>query len=614
VVGAEATGNARRGVGPPAGEVGVSRIGDGWRAWARALGRLAGPVRPLAGHVRRLAGPVRPLAGHVRRLASQVPELRGPARRVVGATPRWVPLVLLPLVLATTTVELPAVSRSQALAAAPRHHVRRIINDPAPDQRPDAILTKAEPAPPLPPATAAPQPAPPSVVGGAALRPHEVFAFAPYWTLPQEASFDYGALSTVSYFGVDVAADGSIVPGGAGWDGYQSQALVDLVDRAHAAGDRVVLTAKCFDQPSLDRLTSSPAAAAHLADQLIAAIRAKNMDGANIDFEGNGPADRVGLVALMATLSVRLRAADPHWQLTMDTYGGSATDPGGFFDIPALAPSVNAFFVMAYDMYRPKVASPNAALQGQDPSDADVVSGYLSAVPASKVILGIPFYGYEWKTATNAPEAPTQSGPIPLSYGQLASASSPVYWDRVADVPWTEFRDPSGQWYEAYFDDPPSVALKAQLANSAHLAGVGIWALGMDGGAPAMMAAVLGHAAPLKDYRSGPGSLSSTPKKKKKKAASAATSTSTSSTSTSTSSPSSTSTSTTTTTLPGGRKAPGGGTPPVTVPGLFGGGSTTTTTTTQPPPSSTTTTTRPSSPPRSSTTTTSTTQPGLRLP
>src|SRR5690348_7870765 len=40
-------------------------------------------------------------------------------------------------------------------------------------------------------------------------RRHEIFGFAPYWTLPQEQAFDFSSLSTVAYFGVDVNGDGS---------------------------------------------------------------------------------------------------------------------------------------------------------------------------------------------------------------------------------------------------------------------------------------------------------------------------------------------------------------------------------------------------------------------
>jgi len=53
-------------------------------------------------------------------------------------------------------------------------------------------------------------------------------------------------------------------------------------------------------------------------------------------------------------------------------------------------------------------------------------------------------------------------------------------------------------------DDPTSLALKAQLANYFHIAGVGIWALGMDGNNPAMLAALLGNAPVAKDVLTGP--------------------------------------------------------------------------------------------------------------
>src|SRR5207244_6887921 len=119
----------------------------------------------------------------------------------------------------------------------------------------------------------------------AALRPHELFGFAPYWTLADAAGFDLRDLTTVAYFGVDVAADGSLMQSGSGWQGYRSRALVDLVDRAHAAGARVVLTAKSFDGPTLDALSSDPGAADRLAGQLTTAIGQMHIDGANLNFE-----------------------------------------------------------------------------------------------------------------------------------------------------------------------------------------------------------------------------------------------------------------------------------------------------------------------------------------
>ena len=123
-----------------------------------------------------------------------------------------------------------------------------------------AQLAGAAANPNLPAATTPPAPAPPSLASAPPLTPHEVFGFAPYWTLSQESGFNVAGISTIAYFSLDVNANGSVQKSGAGWDGYNSQALADLVTRAHAAGDRVVLTVNDFDQTSLDQLTSSPTA------------------------------------------------------------------------------------------------------------------------------------------------------------------------------------------------------------------------------------------------------------------------------------------------------------------------------------------------------------------
>ena len=202
----------------------------------------------------------------------------------------------------------------------------------------------------LPPATSTPEPAPPSLAGSPPLQSHEIFGYAPYWTLPQSSGFDVADLTTLAYFSVDANPDGTLDESGSGWNGYESQDLVNLVNRSHAAGDRVVLTVTDFSQSSLDAITSDPNAGARLSAALIAAVSAKNLDGVNFDFEGEGSADRNGLTALITQVSGALHAANPHWQVTMATYASAAADSGGFYNVAALAPALDGFFVMAYDM------------------------------------------------------------------------------------------------------------------------------------------------------------------------------------------------------------------------------------------------------------------------
>ena len=358
-------------------------------------------------------------------------------------------------------------------------------------------------APVLPAATSAPDPAPPSLAGSAPLQSHEIFGYAPYWTLPQSPGFDVKNLTTLAYFSVDANADGTLNQGGSGWNGYESQDLVNLVNRSHAAGDRVVLTVTCFSQSSLDAITSDPNAPARLSAALIAAVSAKNLDGVNFDFEGEGSADRNGLTSLITKVSGALHAANPHWQVTMATYASAAADSAGFYDVAALAPAVDGFFVMAYDMNNRSVPSATAPLVGGGYNDTEALQQFTAAVPAQKVILGVPYYGYDWPTTDGSSTAQATGGESPLSAGEIASSGHPTYWDPTTQTPWTAYQV-GQQWHETFFDDPTSLALKARLANSFHIAGLGIWALGMDGNNPANLAALLGNAPPSKDFQAGP--------------------------------------------------------------------------------------------------------------
>ena len=120
------------------------------------------------------------------------------------------------------------------------------------------------------------------------------------------------------------------------------------------------------------------------------------------------------------------------------------------------------------------------------------------------MILGVPYYGYDWPTAGPGLGDPATGAPTPLSYAQVMATGGHVYWDPTTLTPWTSYQVGS-QWHQAYFDNPTSLALKAQLANTYHIAGVGIWAMGMDGGAAAMLTALRGNAPLVRTLHRGPG-------------------------------------------------------------------------------------------------------------
>jgi hypothetical protein len=386
-------------------------------------------------------------------------------------------------------------------AVAPHHPVPALS---APSSL-SALRPLAPGAPPAQPGDPAPPPPPAAEQVGLpattysehALRPHEIFGFAPYWNLGAAGGYPLRELTTVAYFGVDIAGDGSLLHSGDGWDGYQSPALTALVDRAHGAGAGVVLTAKQFDAATLHSLVNDPGAAARLGRALIDAVRARQMDGVNLDLEGFGDQDRGAFASFAVAAANALHAANPRWQVTVDTYANSAGDTTGYFDVARLAPAFDALFVMAYNMQGDN-PSPVAPLRGPPSNDSASVAAYRAVAGASKVILGMPFYGVDWPTASGDHAAPASGPAKPVTYAELAAAGHPRYWDPATASPWTSYQEPSGQWHLAYYEDPQSIAMKAELADSARLRGVGIWALGMDGNDPAMARALLGRAAPVK--------------------------------------------------------------------------------------------------------------------
>ncbi len=348
----------------------------------------------------------------------------------------------------------------------------------------------------LSPARTSPIPAKPLVALANPTSTHEVFGYVPYWSLPNWQSFPYRDFSTVAYFSVNVNPNGSIEQSGPGWNGYNSEDFVNLINAAHQAGDRVVLTANDFSEASLYTLTHNPNAGIVLGTELLELVQTKGLDGVNLDLEGTGSGDQAGLDHLVSQVDFMLHSADPHYQLTMATYASSAGDPNGFYDIPGLSKWVNAFFVMAYDVSQGAIGS-----QAEN-DDAAYVAQYVSEVGASKVILGLPLFGYDEPTKGPAlGERPT--GPAaPVTYAQ-ALASGPTYWDAATDTAWTSYQS-GGQWHQVFFDNANTIEAKVQLASKSGLLGVGVWALGMEGTDNSMLGLLDGGSASLRTPPAGP--------------------------------------------------------------------------------------------------------------
>lgn len=353
----------------------------------------------------------------------------------------------------------------------------------------------------LPTREGAAAPAIPAALFAKPLARHAVYGFVPYWELTSLTPADYSDTSVLAYYGLTVGATGGLVRSGHGWDDTLLPSFATFVSHAHGAGDRVLLTVSTTDPAVIAHLARAPAAAsARLASGLGAIVRADHLDGVDIDIEGRASAERTGFVTFVTDLSRALRRADPGGQIVLDTYPQSAGSGRDFFDVRRLAPEVDTVFVMAYDMGNPRASSASSPLASPTLglSDVGALRAYAKVVPPSKLVLGLPLYGYDFTTAGRAPGSRSLAGsPLAVTYSAVAAAGRPARWDPASLTPYALFRR-DGHWHQTWYDDPVSLALKASLASEFHLAGVGAWALGQEGTSTGMLEALDGGTTPIK--------------------------------------------------------------------------------------------------------------------
>ena len=154
---------------------------------------------------------------------------------------------------------------------------------------------------------------------------------------------------------------------------------------------------------------------------------------------------------------------------------------------------------MGYDFHRPdsEKAGPVSPLNGKGVyAEYDIetmLNDYLSYLPPNKIILGLPYYGYNWVVKEGIPNAERIPGTDDIGFSQPQTYSAimdtilevkpQIKWDDLGKVPYFIYKSPStNSTREVYYENAESLRLKYELIRNNKLLGVGIWALGYDGG------------------------------------------------------------------------------------------------------------------------------------
>ncbi len=224
--------------------------------------------------------------------------------------------------------------------------------------------------------------------------------------------------------------------------------------------------------------------------QLLAFTALYKVDGINIDFENLLDSDKAALTQFVRELAPLLREQGMIVSADVNTLP--------CYDRKALGEAVDFIMLMAYDQHWAG-GSEAGSVAELDWADR-TVKNFLNAIPAEKLILGIPFYTRLWK------EAPGEDGKIKLTSQALSmSAIDKIIKDNKAAVSWNET---SGQFYSEYtkggatyrvwLEDVNSVNLRTSLVHKYGLAGAAAWRLDFE--QPSVWPLITGNLKTIKSY------------------------------------------------------------------------------------------------------------------
>lgn len=321
----------------------------------------------------------------------------------------------------------------------------------------------------------------------------EIFGFFPYWMLGKAESISLTAITTLSLFGLEVDKKGNIItayPDGAidgGWNMWNDPKLPPFLDKLRKKRIKTQITIKAFNNSNIEYLVVSDEGQKTFISNVLHLINSKNLDGINLDFEYVGtPAKTTkdGFTRLVSNLYEEMQRQTPNAELTICTYIVSASN-NTIFDVQALADYSDALVIMGYDIHTPGGnAGAVAPMFGEGFNIVGLMQGYLEKVAPEKLILAVPYYGYDWPVISQNDKTQAVDRANILSYAELADVSSKgrILWNETTQTPWYNYIDPlTNLTHEVHFENTRSLGIKYDFVNKKNLKGVGIWALGYDG-------------------------------------------------------------------------------------------------------------------------------------
>lgn len=229
-------------------------------------------------------------------------------------------------------------------------------------------------------------------------------------------------------------------------------------------------------------------------------LKLYDLDGLDIDWEypgmpGSGHPfrsnDKENFTLLLKELRSRFDrdTVGTHKRLYLTIAAGASDEFLKHTEMAKAQTYLDTVNLMAYDYYEPgsDAITGNHAPLFTDPADPKKESTDVSVqafekagVSASKILLGVPFYGHIWGQVADRNHGLFQPGkPIPGAYTSYQTIVANMlhngfvrYWDATSSVPY--LYETQKQIFVSY-EDPESLAEKCAYVQSRNLGGVMFW-------------------------------------------------------------------------------------------------------------------------------------------
>ncbi len=256
--------------------------------------------------------------------------------------------------------------------------------------------------------------------------------------------------------------------------GPENLALVATA-RAHGVQAFATVTNRpgskgAFTSSIVRSILSSPVTQKRAIDSLVALAVGKDYDGIDIDWELIPASERDAFSRFMAALATALHAHD---RLLSVAVFAKTSEPGRWdsqkaTDYRALGAVVDELKIMTYSYSGPwSSPGPQAPLAWTKA----VIDFARTVVPARKIYMGLPFFGYDWHAGGATAVQATDAAAL-IAAHHFRVAHDPASGE--ADLSYT---DASGVKHVLFFIDRQALATKLNLLESAfaNIGGVAIW-------------------------------------------------------------------------------------------------------------------------------------------